>query len=206
MNILLGLFYYFNINKMKIQEIKKEIKGVFKQPKIRIYFGKIKYGSPYFEPVNFLQSIIKIRKLKLKTTEELHKSFVFNSYFTNKYSNLPMVRRTYNKIIKVFNNDYFIQIGFPITFKILGLGWKDKYETPRFEWPPAIYFYFFYWQLIIFFGSPIKNKDDEYYEHILWYLNYSDKDLQKTIKTWPWQNATTKESTWSNEFLINNNE
>lgn len=182
---------------MKISQLKKEIKGVFKQPKKFYYFGKIIYGTPYFNPINFLSSIIYIRKLKVKATENQYSSK------TLEFSNLPMVRRNKYWIKHIFNNFYYIEIGYPFSIRSVNLGWKDKYETPRFEWCPSFQIYFFYWQFCIFWKTPLVLDifHDDYYEQILWYLKYCDKDINKARDTWVWRRDGI--STWNNEFLEN---
>ena len=179
---------------MKLKELKKEIKGVFKQPKRKYYFGKIKFGTPYFLPINYLSSIIYIKKLKLKP--QVDKIDKKNSNYLKNYYKLPLVRRNKFWIIK----DWYIEIGFPIYFIWSRLGWKDKYESPRFEWCPSFQIYFFGLQFCIWWVSPMK-ENEQYYEQILWYLYYSDKDIIKAEKTWGWK--TAGKSTWNNDYLIN---
>lgn len=170
----------------------KEIKGVFKQPKKSYHLGIQRFGTPYFYPINYLSSIIYIRKLKLKPwVYQCDKQ----SDYTKCYSNLPMVRRNKYWIIK----DRYIEIGFPIYFYWYGLGWKDKFETPRFEWPPAFHIYFFGLQFCIHWNSPDKD-NDQYYEQILWWKYYCNKDVEEAKETWPWN--CKGENTWNNKYLI----
>lgn len=155
----------------------------FKKPKKKYYFGKIIHGCPYFMPINFDRNIVTIRKIKGP-------------------ADAPMVRRSKDWIIELFNRYYWIQIGWPIYFKNLSLGWKDKYDTPRYEWCPAYYLYFFRWQFCIFWTSPTGERTDLYYEQMLWCEHYCDGDIDKAKDTWPWINSETKISTWDNNFLI----
>jgi hypothetical protein len=155
----------------------------FKKPKRKYYFGKIIHGCPYFMPINFDRNIVTIRRVKDPASA-------------------PMVRRSKNWIVELFNRYYWIQIGWPIKFKKLKLGWKDKYDTPRFEWSPAFYIYFFRWQFCIFWVSPTGDCTDKYYEQILWCKYYCDGDVEKAKETWPWIDGKTKESTWNDNFLI----
>lgn len=98
--------------------------------------------------------------------------------------------------------------------KIFGLeafdeGWKDKYDTPRFETPPHIYITLFNTigiNIIWFF--PYKKKgdefdDDRYWEQVLWCLYYCDGDLDKARTSWPWRNQK-EESTWSEKYVTKN--
>lgn len=186
---------------MKIKELLKEINGVFKPPIKKHYFGKIYYGTPYFYPRNFNRNILKIKKLHLTPQEELDK--LPNDYVrkNKKFSNLPMVRRSKYWTPKIFNQHYYIEIGYPIAIKRIQLGWKDKYESPRFEWTPSFQVYFFKWQYCNFWNAP-DGDDNRYYEQILWYLIYSNKDIKKAEETWGWVNGKTKESTWKKEYLL----
>lgn len=188
---------------MKIQQLKKEIKGVFKQPVKKYYFGKIKYGCPYFFPWNFNSTIISVRKLKLKTQEELneYKERYKYSNKDNRFINLPMVRRCKNWIIKLFNHYYYIEIGFPIAIKNVELGWKEKWGLVRYEWSPQFHLFFFKWQFCVFWNSPDGNSD-KYYEQILWYLKYCNKNIEKSKASWGWIDGETKKSTWNDDYLI----
>lgn len=190
---------------MNTIEMIRKIKGVFKLPKKRYYFGKLTYGTPYFYPIKFNKNLISIRKLKLKTKEELELYYERYPHLKKNndsiYSNIPMCRRTKDWIIKIFNVPFFIQIGWPIRIVNCGLGWKDKFDSPRFEWTPSFQIYFFHWQFCIFWNAP-DNKNSDYYEMILWYLYYSDEDVNKAEETWTWIDYITKKSTWNKDYLI----
>lgn len=190
---------------MRTKEIIKQIKGVFKLPIKKYYFGKIKHGTPYFSPMNFNPHIISFRKLKLTDKdkyEEIIKKHPWEKERA-KFTNLPMCRRSKDWILKLFNQYYWIQIGWPIKIHNGHLGWKDKFDTPRFEWSPSFQIYFFSWQFCIHWIAPIKD-DDTYWEMVLWYLNYSNKNITKAEQTWGWTNYNTKESTWNKNCLITN--
>ena len=154
-------------------EIFKEIKGIFIPPIKKYYLGRIYYGTPYFYPWNFNSTILTIRKKR------------------------PQFLRC--KYFKLFG--YEISYGFPIYIYWNKLGWKDKYNSPRFEWPPAFYIFFFKWQFTIHWISP-NYDNDKYYEMILWWKYYSDKNIKKAEENWGWQDAITKESTWDDSLLV----
>jgi len=160
---------------MRIKDIKKNIKGIFKLPIKKYYIGKILHGNPYFTPWNFNSSILTIRKKKPKYLRCNH--------------------------FKLFRYD--ISYGWPIIISSYNLGWKDKFGTPRFEWNAAFQIYFFKWQFCVYWVSPFKD-EDTYWEMILWFIIYSDCDLDKAKKTWDWVDYKTKKSTWNDEYLINN--
>jgi hypothetical protein len=94
---------------MKLKELLKGIKEVFKPPVKKYYIGKIQFGSPYFYPINFVKYIIYIRILK-RRSEEAHNEYILSHpYNRNKFkaafSNLPMVRRNKEWIFKIFGKD-----------------------------------------------------------------------------------------------------
>jgi len=172
---------------MKIQQ---QIKGIFKLPIKKYYLGKIRFGCPYFYPINFVPTIFYIRKLIINSNGG-----------RDKFKNLPMVRRSKYWIFKLFGNHYYLEIGFPIAIKNVELGWKDKFNSPRFEWNPQFHIYFFIWQFCCHWKSPIK-EEDRYWEQILWFLEYSNKDIKKAEDTWSWIDGVTKLSTWNKDCLI----
>ena len=138
---------------MTLSELKKNIKGVFKLPKKVYYFGRLLHGSPYFYPWNFEKSVLHVRKLKPKTKEQL--SEMENKYPHLKrdklsyYVNAPMVRRNKYWLLSLFNSTYYVSIGWPVIVTWHGLGWKDKFNSPRFEWCPSFQILFFRWQFCI---------------------------------------------------------
>jgi hypothetical protein len=158
------------------------------KPKKRYYLGKIKYGTPYFYPIGFNKNIITIKKFKASITEKELKKQV-------------PVRRCKHWVIRIFNKTYYIEIGSPIKIHRNGIGWKDKFGTPRFEWCPSFKIFFFKWQFCIIWTAP-DNENDDYYEMKLWIENYNNSDIEKAKKTWPWVNMETKKSTWNEKYII----
>lgn len=187
---------------MKTRKLLKEIKGVFQPPVKRYYLGKLRYGTPYFFPHTFNKNVITIVKLKEISEEEQEEMSNSPGVDKNrrKFSNIPCSGNPY-KIVKIFKNYYYIGIGTPIYFKHQELGWKDKWNSPQFEWEPAFYIFLFKWQFAVKWVSPDDYSDD-YYEMVLWYLNYCYKDISQAKETWPWVNFDTKESTWNEKYLI----
>jgi hypothetical protein len=68
--------------------------------------------------------------------------------------------------------------------------WKEKWGTPRCEIIPQ---FRFDW---LWFGFYISVGDDQYWEQWLWWKKYSDSDIIKAEKTWPWVNLETKKPSW----------
>lgn len=77
---------------------------------------------------------------------------------------------------------------FPIHVSSWDIGWKDKYNTPRYE-HPGYFIVFFgrdyhkHWQFSMTVTAPdffcnndctVKDHDDNYWESMLWYLYYAD--------------------------------
>ena len=83
--------------------------------------------------------------------------------------------------------------------------WKDKNESPQYEYPPVIWIHLYKLNLIWYWDLQLHDKDihtDDYWEQALWYLYYSDKDINKAKKTWPWSDYYSKKSTWNDKFLM----
>lgn len=177
---------------------------MFKPPVKKYYLGRLAYGTPFFWPRNFCNTIFKIRKLKLTPQEELDKLPNDLLRKAKKFSNLPLARRSKDWIIRLGKSYYWIQIGWPIKIVNLELGWKDKFDSPRYEWGPSFMIFFFYWQFVIYWTTPIESDwhSDNYYEQILWYLFYADKDIEKAKETWPWKSGSPLKSTWNDNYLI----
>lgn len=89
-----------------------------------------------------------------------------------------------------------------------GVGWKDKYDSPRFEVPPYIWIHLFGYNFIWYWGTVDEINNDDYWEQALWYLYYygnisygSDvPDIKKATESWPWMKEND-ESSWNNKFL-----
>lgn len=182
----------------------KQTWDVFVKPVKRYYIGKLVHGTPYFYPMHFNSSIISIRKLRLKTQEELDKYLETYPHLKHKmeeirFSNLPMVRRNKNWTFKLFNQWWYIQIGWPLSIYSNELGWKDKWDSPRFEWPPAFYIFFFKWQFCIWWMAP-DGDNDKYYEVILNWLYYKDRDIDRVRREYGWRDSQGR-STWNEDYL-----
>lgn len=117
---------------------------------------------------------------------------------------------------KICKRDFFPFIYNPkgklFDFRLIGIQWKDKYDTPRYEGPPYIGINLFNYSLIFYWEPYIHQWDDldQYWEQALWYLYYTntisqglnDKpDIQKAKESWSWQDMQGN-STWSDKFLI----
>ena len=84
---------------------------------------------------------------------------------------------------------------FPIWIYKRELLWKDKFETPRIEFIPYFSIRFFKWEFTVLYGT------DSYWEQVLWYLKYCNKDIKKAEETWGWIDCTTNKSSWNKDYL-----
>jgi hypothetical protein len=155
-------------------KLDKKMWDVFVHPKKIYYLGKLIYGTPYFYPWNFNSTILTVRKNRPK--------FLRCKYF------------------KLFG--YEISYGWPIYIYWHGLGWKDKFNSPRFEWNPSFYVFIFRWQFVIKWCAP-DGDNDKYFEMILWYHDYCNDNIVQAEKTWPWvADIKNNKSTWNKNYLI----
>ena len=88
------------------------------------------------------------------------------------------------------------------------VGWKDKFDSPRYEYPPAIWIHIFKLNMIWYWKLPNEKYMDDYWEQVLWYLYYSygrldSPDIEKAKKSWPWVDMKTNKSSWNDNYLIN---
>ena len=92
------------------------------------------------------------------------------------------------------------------------VGWKDKYNTPRYEEPPYIWIHLFGLNLIIYWKLvDSKSETDKYWEQALWYLyyasynrkkrGYDELNINKAKETWPWE-TMSGESNWNDKFIV----
>ena len=90
------------------------------------------------------------------------------------------------------------------------VGWKDKFDSPRYEYPPAIWIHLFKLNLIWYWELPNEGYMDDYWEQALWYLYYyrnisygrlDAPDIRKAKESWPWEDCYTKQSSWNDNYL-----
>ena len=161
--------YSFKTMTLRIQWSKKHYKYLqcpfatwwkarkyFKRPKFKFYFGPL---HKYYGKV----------KSKFGT---------YDDYTTKGY--WPMASTEYLK--------WHTSKWFPIHIMSWDIGWKDKWDTPRYERPG--YFIIFFgrnyrtcWQFSMVVKAPEVycgndctrlDHEDNYWESMLWYLNYAD--------------------------------
>lgn len=91
------------------------------------------------------------------------------------------------------------------------VGWKDKFDSPRYEYPPAIWIHIFKLNMIWHWELPNEKYMDDYWEQALWYLYYYKNisygrldapNIEKAKESWPWEDMRTKESSWNNDYLV----
>lgn len=167
---------------MKISTFKKKIKGVFKQPKSSIKIVN-KKTARFF---SFYGCNPFIFRFKILDKQENYTPIDLNSFRIN-----------------LFNKILYIGISTPIKYSKIDIVWKDKFNSPRYEFGPFSHLYFFGLIFEKSYSVPV-DFEDSYYEQALWYIFYADQDLKKAEKTWMWVDSETECSTWNKEILINN--
>lgn len=182
----------------------KDIKGVFTPPIKFWYIGAIKYYAPYFEPRGYLGAILKIRKLEplneAQLAENKKKGY---GWAKEKWANKPAVRRCWGRELTFLRNTYYVQLGWPLAYVKNAGSWKDKFNSPRIEWPPFKQIWFFGLQIHIGYRAPTHKADsDSYWEQLLWWYFYCNKDIKKAKETWGWTYAETGESTWDDSIVL----
>jgi len=129
----------------------------FIKPKLKFYFGKINYGTPYFYPRKWVK--LSGEKLLEKAIREKHnkKSIYYKKPVTD--------------LIEEFKN-YTIAIPKKIGFDFVSLGYKTKWTDTdyRYEWSPMLSFVFLKWQFCCMVTVPHTYR---YWECWLFYENNS---------------------------------
>ena len=97
------------------------------------------------------------------------------------------------------------------------VGWKDKFDSPRYEYPPAIWIHIFKLNMVWYWELPNEKYMDDYWEQALWYLYYyknisqgrlDTPNIEKARESWPWQSAkeiegsVVWESSWNDNYLV----
>jgi hypothetical protein len=142
----------------------------FKRPKIKFYFGKITFGTPYFYPRKWVKTS---KKKAHEITLEKIKKFEEKSKKHPEYNHIP----TYEDIYKnVINSHHAVPK--KIGFDFVSLGYKTKWshDDYRFEYGPLFSFVFFKFQFVIYLKVPEINL---YWEGWLFYENETDKTKSK---------------------------
>ncbi len=117
-------------------------KTPFKKPKIKVYFGKITKGTPYFLPRR-LKKISKEERLKRAQNN-------YEIYLSKPSLKLNSKRKTIKDFLPPANEKMFVPRKFGIN--LVPLGWKTKFDDIRFEYNPAFSFVAFKKQLYVEFS------------------------------------------------------
>lgn len=136
----------------------------------RRIFNFINYKIPFFNGWN------------------LYHNPLYHWFKVRKYFKRPKIGLYYGKITWRFGfpirRDYYNRV---LDFRSSALGWKDKYDSPRFEWHPYIMITFLRkWQIIWTFYYEIEHV----WEAILDVLYYN-KSIEEAIKENTWININT---------------
>jgi len=163
----------------------------FRNPKLRLYIGKVAIGTPYFFP----------RKWVKATPERATKAALQEIDDVIKYNERSSeYKRTVKNFDDLFNEKMRYNYAEPkkIGFDFVSLGWKTKWTDTdyRFEWSPIWSFVFFKWQIAITFIAPER---DHYWECWLCYTRNTDKTksinerIEQARKEFPCNWTSTKD-------------
>lgn len=139
----------------------------FKTPRLKFYLGKLAYGTPYFFPRRW----VKLSKQDaVDSANEKFDRLVKRSEVTgNKPPTQKIWKEFYDSALRSKK-----AVDKKIGFDLVGLGYKYKWDLPRFEWGPMFSFVFFKWQFCIFVSVP---EPDAYWEAWVYYDKETDHDL-----------------------------
>ena len=144
----------------------------FIPPRISFYFGKIAIGTPYFLPrrwrnLTYNEARESVIKDVLKRVEIAKKG--------EKDYTVP-IRREIRALVEQKQKS---QIAYPTKWqiKLVGLGYKYKYDSIRHEWNPMLSIVGFNRQFCMTFGLRDPTANMCYWEAYLTYKNETDKNL-----------------------------
>lgn len=181
----------------------RKIKGVWKKPKLRVYFGSwfhdpnlpvyrggsirlAKYGNYY----QISKSVLL--EDKSKTTYDKEGRPIKHMYHSthNRIKSDFAWKRPIRKKLRKWGFGWLPPIIYTpwwLKFRIYNfdLIWKTKYDDVRYEFPPQFTIVLFGLSLSLTLHEPTGGyytSDDQYWEGILDWLYKYDKDLYKTVK------------------------
>ena len=172
--------------------------GVLNSPfvglELKWYFGKIKYGTPYFLPRKCVKCSFEDGVKAWDKMNVISQEFYLRQQ--SKESWIKNYAKTHTKTVPI---KYF---GFDYTT----LGWKTKWDDYRFEWSPSISIVIFGKQLFITI-LPKMDKEpgdttvrlDSYWEAYLTYKYKTDKSKSKQERLK--QTMKLYSCTWGNEEM-----
>lgn len=151
---------------MKKFEYLNILNSPFKPFRLKFYLGKIKFGTPIFFPRRW----VPVTKEEAK--KEANKRFDRLLERTDKEPKLSIWKGFYETSLKSKK-----AVPKKFGFDFVSLGYKYKWDEPRFEWSPMFSFVFWEWQFVINVSAPCES--DHYWESWIYYHNETDKNLSK---------------------------
>ena len=182
----------------------KKIKGVWKKPKLRVYFGSWlhdpnlpvwrshmvrlgKYGS-YYQIRKWVELEDKSKAYYDETFKQTIKSYyhVEHNRIKAEYAWKRNIRKKLRKwglgwIPPVIEIPWWLGVHV-FNFDVM---WKWKFDDVRYEFPPQFTIVFFGLSLSLTLHEPTGGyytSDDQYWEGIISWLYQHDKDIYNTVK------------------------
>ena len=154
----------------KLYNTYNKVKNIFKKPKLCWYFGKWVHDPCL--PVWRRGNCIHLAKYK-EYDSKWNCARYIDSYWTD------LGKKNHPILSKLFKPMYVFPIWLSCYIFNRDIMWKTKYDEYRFEYPGQFTIVLFGWSLSFWLQNPTGDVmfDDDYWESILWYLEY--KDLNK---------------------------
>lgn len=159
---------------IKIYRTYNKVKDIFKKPIIKWYIGKWQHspGLPVWRRGNTIY-LAKYGEYE----SEWNYARMINCSWTD------LGKKNHPILSKLFKPIYQLPIWLSFYIFNLDVQWKTKWDEYRFERPPQFTIVLFGYCLTIWLQNPTGKVeyDDDYWEAILYYIDYKDIDKVKQI-------------------------
>lgn len=196
------LSYIFKKRPFALYKYYNEVSDIFEEPVLKCRFSRLSRATHSYRNNNYIKLYKKSQvytpnmcvRIKLYSKGDIKKDGEVCKYDTYKHSyhkipgyinGTPVWNRNIRKKLKKLHLSWLpTRIKLPNWMKFgidnFEMGWKTKFSEYRFEYPPVFSIIFFGLCLEFWLVNPAdKNAyDDDYWEAILYYMQY--KDLNKT--------------------------
>lgn len=190
---------------IKMYDTWRQVKGVFKKPKLNFRFGnwyksqhlpvwrrgRTLWLGKYKDRKSIITKVwrkpVKIGKFDIPGAWIDGREWVWTDIYKANHPILSELFKPYYELPRwctfyIFNHDLF---------------WKTKWGDYRYEFPPQFTIVFMYWHITFFLSPPegCTNRQDDYWESILWYIE--KRNLEKVfLEMGKWKNLQTGKYTY----------